>query len=225
MLDSTKFAVQIKTQRLYENIEEIASTTTWEPIGKSYVHKSSEQQVLIGDIIRLPDRLLQEYCPEAHSGGAFFTRALPNLSCPFCFDHPLDHVPMMMLMEVARQYATAVSHRHLDVPLKGYIGVADSIGISMTRFLELDQPIYFLAFELDIKYRKKTHTRKSEGYFLQKGLQCAHVSGEMRVLTDNLYQRLRKGCRLEMLSDSHDCSKAIYNNLDVMHGRASAQVA
>jgi len=51
---------------------------------------------------------------------------------PVLFDHPVDHVPGMVLIEAARQAATATLERSCMVPL--------SLSSTFKRYVELDEP-------------------------------------------------------------------------------------
>jgi hypothetical protein len=55
-----------------------------------------------------------------------------NLSHPALFDHPLDHVPGMLLLEAARQAALAASFPESVLPV--------ALDVEFLRYTELDQP-------------------------------------------------------------------------------------
>jgi hypothetical protein len=55
-----------------------------------------------------------------------------DLSHPALFDHPLDHVPGMLLLEAARQAALAASFPESVLPV--------ALDIQFLRYTELDQP-------------------------------------------------------------------------------------
>ncbi|MEU3898144.1 ScbA/BarX family gamma-butyrolactone biosynthesis protein [Streptomyces sp. NPDC045251] len=56
---------------------------------------------------------------------------------PVLFDHPVDHVPGMLLLEAARQSAQAMTH-----PRQSVVVGMDS---AFTRYVELDSPCWLLA--------------------------------------------------------------------------------
>lgn len=67
---------------------------------------------------------------------------------PVLFDHPVDHVPGMLLVEAARQASHAVLGDSAVLPL--------AMVCDFTRFVEIDAPCYIQAERLDTPDSRKT---------------------------------------------------------------------
>jgi 3-hydroxymyristoyl/3-hydroxydecanoyl-(acyl carrier protein) dehydratase len=74
-------------------------------IDKKLVHKKMEENVLISEPVAL-DR----------EKGVYRARVIADLSHPFFFDHPLGHLPGILLLEAVRQFGTALSHLFYHAP-------------------------------------------------------------------------------------------------------------
>lgn len=88
-----------------------------DPVAPSLVGRESEREVVLGP---------------AEEGGRRRLRVLT--SSPWLFDHPVDHLPGMLLMEAARQYgrlATSKRRPHLVRLEAGF-----------TRYVDLDAPSF-----------------------------------------------------------------------------------
>jgi hypothetical protein len=72
-----------------------------------------------------------------HPGGALALRAVLDVPVghPALYDHPLDHVPAMALLEAARQAAV------LAAPLPAERSWARTFAATFRRFVELDSPV------------------------------------------------------------------------------------
>ncbi|MFE0644378.1 ScbA/BarX family gamma-butyrolactone biosynthesis protein [Streptomyces sp. NPDC058877] len=66
-----------------------------------------------------------------------------DTSHPVLFDHALDHVPGMLLLEAVRQAGHAIEHPQADTVLP------TSMDISFHRFVEFDQPCWIEAERVD----------------------------------------------------------------------------
>ena len=161
------------------------------PINAAYVHKKDESQVLISDIERVDTGLLTHLFGEDESPVIGYCQARANLSCSFAFDHPLDHVPGIMLLEMARQAAIASSHRLHDVPVSGYINTIDFISMEYLSFCELDLPLFIIGSDTQVENTKNGLSRVMESYFVQNDVTCAKCVGSMTVIKTSRYVRLR----------------------------------
>jgi hypothetical protein len=187
------------------------------PIDKSFVHKTSKDKVLITDVIRLPDVLHRACFADSSFAGVYVGLASPNLTCEFCFDHPLDHYPLMMLIEIGRQFGNAVSHRHYNIPLNGYIGIADTLLFNFQRFTELDLPLYVICADSQITNRKSMHQRHSDFSFLQAGAECVSGGGGYSIMNSSAYRRFRSNSRSELVHHPVRDPADIPTNLDLRH--------
>lgn len=74
-------------------------------VDKKLVHKTMEENVLISKPIALDP-----------GKGVYRAKIIADLSHPFFFDHPLGHLPGILLLEAVRQFGTALSHLFYNAP-------------------------------------------------------------------------------------------------------------
>jgi hypothetical protein len=209
------FSSDTHASELFHALTPYIQDHEWCPIDRHLVHKNAADQVLIGEVVELPERVIQDFFADRPYQRLFLTKVFPNLECKFCFDHPLDHYPLMMLLEVGRQLGTAISHRFYEVPLAGYVGIGDSIAVNFKRFIELDSPVFVLSAESDFRGRKATQHRASEVSFLQGGNECAYGNGSLTVLARSMYQKFRVGSRAQISGRSTSTLEGICTNQDL----------
>lgn len=115
-----------------------------------------------------------------------------DLKHPFFFEHPLDHIPAMMLVEAGRQLGIAISHLFLDVPLH-YLFATQSFDIRFTDFAELNLPVTIAAAVTDKRFRRGEllHLRL-QGHFSQGDRQLGTMGGEWSMLPPALWARYRR---------------------------------
>jgi len=114
-----------------ESIFSLAAVTGNEPkIDEKYVHKAEKENVVISNIRRVDD-----------SGNNIFECNLVfDHDLPFFFEHYIDHVPGLLLIEAARQMKTAVSHIYYDIGFD-HSFILCSNGAVFKDFVELDSPV------------------------------------------------------------------------------------
>ncbi len=74
-------------------------------IDGKYVHKAKEENIIISDIHRQNDI----------GDNVFECNMVFDHDLPFFFEHYLDHVPGVLMIEAARQMKTAVSHLYYGI--------------------------------------------------------------------------------------------------------------
>ncbi|WP_394821600.1 AfsA-related hotdog domain-containing protein [Pendulispora albinea] len=121
------------------------------PIDKTLVHKTEIENVFVSDIHRVDGR-----------SDLYEAEMVIDTEHAFFFEHPLDHVPGLMLVEAVRQMGTAVSHIYYGAP-KGSVFVLNDMRIVFSSFGELNEPLFM---------RMRIHdTVERKGKITQ--LQCA----------------------------------------------------
>jgi hypothetical protein len=167
-------------------------------LDSNYVHKINQEQVWISNI-----RNVDEYAYEVNElrpYTVFCSYAYPNLKCPVCFDHTLDHYPMMSLFEMTRQMGLAIMHQFYHVPMKGYISIVQKLAFDYRVFAELDLPLtVFLVDTCEPQFVNKVQDRVVELFFVQENVICAYVLGEMSSIRAETYSRIRKSARRSKL--------------------------
>jgi len=183
---SKKFIEKFSTDIFIEN---------YAPIRKEYVHKLNEEYVLLTKIRRIPEEyIIPSDCDVQNS---FFAYALPKLDCSFCFDHELDHIPFMMIVEIFRQIGVATSHTHHGVPLRGYKNTMDELEFGSMKFVELDMPMLITCEDKVLKQTSSMQKRKIYYKLYQNNELCAFMSTNVMVMNNDLYDRMRNKCRMD----------------------------
>ncbi len=150
-------------------------------IDKRFVHKAREENVLIGDVLRV------SMDPEM-----FECTMVVDPLHPFFFEHPADHVPGMMLAEAGRQMGLAISHLFFNGPFGTHF-ISREIRVSFTAFAEVREPVVIRSWVKNKCYR---HGALSEavlqGDFLQHGKVVAHMEGDWKMFPGDVYQHFRE---------------------------------
>jgi hypothetical protein len=145
-----------------------------------YVHKIQERNVLIADVRPIPER-----------EGCFEAEVTPDYDHPFFFEHPLDHVPAMMLVEAGRQLGIAIAHLYLGVPF-GVMFATRSFEINFTDFAELRSPVIITAQCTDKVYRHgELACVRMDGRFSQNGRDLGNMGGSWSMLRPDVWKRYR----------------------------------
>jgi len=111
-------------------------------IDKKFVHKTLTDNVLISEPIAL-DR----------ARGLYRARIIADLSHPFFFDHPLGHLPGILLLEAVRQFGTAVSHLFYNAPFDSQF-ILHEIGAKFTAQVPADRITVIDGVESDLVMKK-----------------------------------------------------------------------
>lgn len=185
-----------------EKITKLVNEIAHKPIAPEYIHKLNDDYSLISDIIKIPNEHITNYTKDSNTI-YYYSMALPNYTCPFCFDHELDHVPFMMLIEFLRQMAIATSHRLYDIPLHGFTNVINSIDdFKVPKFIELDLPLILVCEDTIVRKRDSVLDRVLTMYLYQNGELCSRASSNITVMTKGIYSKVRKNSRMSVIKDS-----------------------
>jgi hypothetical protein len=195
--------MQLQTRISEKFIQKFSIPTNIEnlkPIRKEFVHKLNEEYVWITDIEEVQERYLVP--SELDVQNSFYAYALPKLNCNFCFDHELDHIPFIMVVEIFRQIGVATSHTHHQIPLKGYKNTMDELEFGSLKFVELDMPMLITCEDKILKNTSSIQRRKIYYKMYQNNELCAFMSTNIVVMNDELYNRMRKKCRLDSIEST-----------------------
>lgn len=151
----------------------------------AFVHRAVPANVLLGRIERV-----------GNTGDRFRGQMLVDPAHPFFFEHALDHVPSMMLIEAGRQLGIAVSHLFLGVPLDTAFAPTN-IKAEFTEYAELDAPVSIGSSVTDKNIRRgRLVSMVLEGEFQQLGRTIGRMSGCWTMMPHELYARFRRMRRL-----------------------------
>jgi hypothetical protein len=152
-----------------------------ERIDGRYVHKIVERNILLARVDR-----------RAGSEEWYDAEMVADYSHPFFFEHRLDHIPAMMLVEAGRQLGIAISHLFLGVPMD-YLFATQAFDIAFADFAELDCPVTIAGRVTDKRYRHGNLVQlRLDGYFSQRGHQLGTMGGDWAMLPPALWKRYRR---------------------------------
>jgi hypothetical protein len=123
------------------------------------VHKSRPENVAVARIDRFdPDR--PDHC---------LAEIFVDSTHPYFFEHEIDHVPALLLIEAVRQAGVAAAHQFLGVPLDAAM-IVDELKVGFQHYAELDTPLFveIVAEDKGYKGERLTSVRMSTE-FIQSG--------------------------------------------------------
>jgi hypothetical protein len=117
---------------------------------------------------------------------------------PFFFEHPLDHVPGLMLIEGTRQAGTAISHLFYDVSFD-LTFILNWLEVRFTNFAELTSPVMVQMTITEKTYRHSRLTGLAcRSQWLQQGRAVGSMDAEWSFSSPAVLARLRhSGVHLE----------------------------
>jgi len=150
-------------------------------IDGKWVHKRYPRNVLLAYVRQRPG---EPY--------GFETEVVLDVEHPFFFEHELDHVPAMMLVEAGRQFGIAISHLFLGVPL-GRMFATRSFDIGFNDFAELHSPVTIVAKVSDRRYHGEELLHLNlDGLFYQNGVKLGSMGGSWSMLRPEVWRRYRR---------------------------------
>jgi hypothetical protein len=172
-----------------------------QPIQKEFVHKSNKEYVWITEIKPVPEEyIVPSLLDVQHS---FYAYAIPKLDCNFCFDHELDHIPFMMVVEIFRQIGVGGTHAYHQIPLKGFKNTMDEMEFGSLKFVEFDMPMLITCEDKVLKQTNSIQKRKIYYKLYQNNDLCAYMSTNIIVMNENLYNRMRNKCRIDSIKSTN----------------------
>jgi hypothetical protein len=163
------------------------SPPTPQTIDGRWVHKVRRENVLLASVQRADSR-----------ADRFIARMYVDRAHPFFFEHGLDHVPSMMLIEGGRQLGIAVSQMFLGVPYETAFAPTD-ITARFSAYGELDHPIDIDCEAHDKVYRHEQLVRvRLDGRFIQGGRSFGEMSGVWIMMPPDIYRRLRNAAKANL---------------------------
>lgn len=118
---------------------------------------------------------------------------------PYFFEHELDHIPGLLLLEAGRQGGTACYHLYGKVPLKGVGMMLTAMHADFYRYAELNAPVGMAIFGYDIKRRKNKGywtDAKMNAFIFQDGARVARIHVAGSCVDDRLLKKIRSARRM-----------------------------
>lgn len=154
-------------------------------VDKSLVHKHNAENVFLRRVEAIED------VDQAYAAQFEFAP-----SHPYFFEHPLDHVPGLALIEAGRQCGLAVAHRFFGVPLEGYAFFIQDLHAHFTMFVELDAPLMGISVVTDARLKRGRLTSMGyTGHYLQHGRSVGTLTGSWSIVPTAVMQRMRTSQR------------------------------
>lgn len=203
------------SESVIRDLTNLLNAKEFNMIKKQYVHKQNPEYVLVSDIEDITDQVRSK---EIRDGKEkyFYATAFPKYNCAFCFDHELDHMPFMMTIEVIRQVGVAIGHKFHGFPTCGFLNIMDKMQMQIDKFIELDIPLLVLL--RDVVIRNKNSRQERMVYFdlYQNGILCASIEINAIIMRSEIYNRLRRTNRLEMVKNT-SLSDIPATNIDMIN--------
>ncbi len=146
-----------------------------------YVHRHDPRNVLVEYVRPMPGEV-----------DVYVARMVHDIEHPFFFEHPLDHIPAMMLVETGRQLGIAIAHLYLGVPLDRMFATR-SFDIRFDEFAELHTPVDIVGRVTERHYHRGDllHLRL-DGDFSQDGHPLGSMGGTWSMLRPDVWRRYRR---------------------------------
>ena len=172
-------------------------------IDEKYVHKKNTSNVLI-----TPAKEINMFAESSQNQDVRFYTCFgkPNLECGFIFDHPQDHYPLMLLIEMGRQMAISISHLYKDIPFELCRNTVDNMKFKVFDFVELDLPLVIGCVDKMTKNKPNIQIRELELFFYQGGRKCCVSQSSISIMSTNLYNRYRLASRRSNVNNDIDLS-------------------
>ncbi|MBL1278481.1 MAG: hypothetical protein COB30_020595 [Ectothiorhodospiraceae bacterium] len=146
-------------------------------IDRNIVHKYKDENVFIGDVRKTAEN-------------TFECEMVFDDEHKFFFEHRIDHVPGLLMLEAARQMGTAICHLFYDVDYN-YSFIIDFSNISFKNFTELNKKITVrTVIEADVR-KKNRKIFSGKSFVIQDDVVIAEVESTWRCLHKKLWDKLR----------------------------------
>lgn len=159
----------------------IATPTEWIPIHPIHCHQRLEKNQLVEKV-----RLLSE--DGRRIAGVF---NLDPSQLDFFFDHEIDHLPGMLLVNAVRQFVLAASHAIYNVPIE-YIALLDWMKVKFCAYGELHTETTVEATVVDYHDTTRKKTFVFDGVILQGDRLLMRLNGRMVMLHPRLGGKVRQ---------------------------------
>lgn len=154
-------------------------------LDKKLVHKYRDENVFVSRVEQVAKGEEDSFIAELYleSDHVFF------------FEHPLDHYPGLMLVEAARQAATALTHIFYGVPLDSMY-ILQGLTVDFASFAELNVPVFVVSKICNRTLKNGQLTGMfCEGVFMQQGKALGTMSGTWKIFDRRSAERLRAVAR------------------------------
>jgi 2-oxo-3-(phosphooxy)propyl 3-oxoalkanoate synthase len=121
---------------------------------------------------------------------------------PFFFEHPLDHVPGLMLIEGTRQVGTAISHLFYEVSFD-LVFILNWLEVRFTNFAELSSPVAVHMTIVEKAYRRqRLNNLACRSHWIQDGRSVGTMDAEWSFSSPAVLARLRQSSACHAADDA-----------------------
>ncbi|HVL02142.1 MAG TPA: beta-ketoacyl synthase N-terminal-like domain-containing protein, partial [Dongiaceae bacterium] len=160
-------------------------------VTRKLVHKSLDENVLVADLVQLNDK-------------EFLAEMTQDRRHPYFYEHFLDHVPGLYVVEAVRQAATALCHLFRDVDYS-HAFILNQLTVSFSHFIETDQPAFIHLRIADETVRDgRVKLMEVDARVLHQGREVARITGGGDVSSRDEYA----GYRGEALAAATQAAKS-----------------
>jgi hypothetical protein len=153
--------------------------------------KRAELQITDADTKKLAEIL--EKVEKLKKANSFIANIHVNPTQSYFFEHPLDHVPGMFILEACRQIGIACFHMYGNTPFQGVNFLLTDFNAKFQNYIELDFPIYAQISVENLKYHKKGYWSSLNlniGVF-QNGRESAKIKINGTCIEEKILKRIR----------------------------------
>lgn len=180
---STRIDLSVVQPRLEKWTEEYSRQKP-PRVERKWVHKHQEDNVFVSRFEAIDDDHPDDFIAELYI----------DKSHPFFFEHPLDHVPGLMLIEAGRQLGTTVAHVAYDVPLDDSVFILNGMQVDFSTFAELDVPVFVNSSVSEKQFKRGALTEMYYyGNFVQNGQAIGYMAGRWHIYSKKVMARMRRG--------------------------------
>jgi hypothetical protein len=123
----------------------------------------------------------------------FYAEMRVDPSHEYYFEHAIEHVPAMMLIEAQRQFGLACCHRYGKIPVKGKQIILKDLSIEFINYAELPFPIAIRGVVESCRWHGKEYWSELKmdiGFYQWTPIARFHFTG--RSLDLRLFQKMRE---------------------------------
>jgi|GEM_PF-2245086 len=136
-----------------------------------------------------------EKVPEIEKRDVFLANMYVDVTHPFFFEHPNEHVPAIMLIESVRQFLLACSHKYGKVPFEETQIIVNYMNSQFLQYININYPILFRSTteELKINRQGQWQYQKVRTEVFQAGRVMSIFTFDGNCIGSHLFERIRRG--------------------------------
>ncbi|MCK4797925.1 MAG: hypothetical protein KAT05_11105 [Spirochaetes bacterium] len=148
----------------------------------------------------------------------FYANMFADKEHSFFFEHEVDHVPALMLIEASRQFLIACCHLYGKIPLEGISFILSGIQIEFKNFLNLNFPTKMIAKVNKVKTKKEGAWKNEIDAtitFYQRNIDASTINYIGKIIKNNSFKTLRKDQFKYKEQPRFNPSGMFYNNISI----------